>query len=820
MIRLFNPRWRKVLRDIWGNKARTLLVVLAIAVGVFAFGGVFITQEVLITDMNTGYAAINPASIILSGGGFNGGGFTDEVVRSVEDMPGVAYAEGRITYSIKILSEPPPLPENMARIYEALGLPTEQEAAWLNLDLKALPDYINIQTNRITAEQGSFPPELREIFFERKSVPLINARIGDMVRVELPDGEQYELRFGGTVHDFNAIPANLFPQLSGYASVETLRWLGHPGTYNEINVVTSGAITDVEELEKIGEKLADRLALDGYPAGFAAQDPSQHWAADVTQAFTTVLGVIGMMALGLSGFLVINTISAVLTQQKRQIGMMKAVGARNGQVIGVYMTMVAVFGILSLIVALPVGTGLARGITTIIADFLNVDILNFHVPVMVLAMQVFTALGAPLLAGLVPVIGGTRITVREAVSDYGISGVQKHDLLDRLLTGVRGLPRPTLLSLRNTFRRRGRLFLTLSTLTLAGAIFIAVLNVRSSLFVELDKIMNLFGYDLQMVLDGPYPVSRLQREALRVEGVTRVEGWAFGQATIIYDDNTEGSDFIVFGPPGDTPFIKPALEAGRWLEPDDQNAIVLSSEVLRNEPDIEVGDEITLKFGDSKRKWKVVGVVTLTGPTFAYANFDYFSRYLGAPGQSFVLIGGTEQHDGRFQAQVARALEERLKLSGIGVAQSLTTATIIGAQISQFNFLIAFMLFMAVLLAIVGGLGLAGTMSLNVLERTREIGVMRSVGASNGAIASIVLWEGLLIGLMSWFFGTLISLPMTWGMITAVGNAFFQRPMDFAFAPEGVTVWLVIAMIISAVASLLPARRAAQVSVRESLAYE
>jgi putative ABC transport system permease protein len=165
-------------------------------------------------------------------------------------------------------------------------------------------------------------------------------------------------------------------------------------------------------------------------------------------------------------------------------------------------------------------------------------------------------------------------------------------------------------------------------------------------------------------------------------------------------------------------------------------------------------------------------------------------------------------------------MEERLKRSGIGVSQTITQQAIIGANVSQFNFLIGFMLVMAIMLAVVGGLGLAGTMSLNVLERTREIGVMRAVGASNGSVRSVVLTEGILIGVLSWVAALILSIPASIGFSAIIGVAFFERPMAATFSVLGFGAWLIIVLVTSTVASLLPARRAARISVRESLAYE
>ena len=116
------------------------------------------------------------------------------------------------------------------------------------------------------------------------------------------------------------------------------------------------------------------------------------------------------------------------------------------------------------------------------------------------------------------------------------------------------------------------------------------------------------------------------------------------------------------------------------------------------------------------------------------------------------------------------------------------------------------MLIMASLIAIVGGLGLMGTMSINVLERTREIGVMRAIGASNRDIQGIVIIEGLVIGLISWTIAILIAI------LTA--------PMPAVYGLSGILAWLIFTLILATVASALPARRASQLTVRDTLAYE
>jgi putative ABC transport system permease protein len=248
--------------------------------------------------------------------------------------------------------------------------------------------------------------------------------------------------------------------------------------------------------------------------------------------------------------------------------------------------------------------------------------------------------------------------------------------------------------------------------------------------------------------------------------------------------------------------------------------IVLSSEVLNTEPWIKVGDTLKIDFGERNRELTVIGIVNLEGIAFAYSPFEYITRIEGQPGYSQAVMLGTSSKDQQFQEDVARNVEEHFKDVGIGVFQTATPYSLIGVLISLIDFFVAFLLFMAVLLGIVGGLGLASTMSLNVLERTREIGVMRAIGASNGAVRGIFLAEGLLIGAISYAISAVLSFPISLGFVILIGNAFFDRPMTLRISPLSFLAWLGVALVLASAASIAPANRAASISVRESLAYE
>ncbi|MFC2046732.1 ABC transporter permease [Chloroflexota bacterium] len=792
---MLNPRWRKVIRDLWSNKTRTILVVLAIAVGIFAFGSVFITQEVLIADMNAQYRDINASTITLSIRSFD-----DDLVRWAQRQEEVTDAQGRAVYLVKLA----------------------REDKTFNLNLYAYDDYKDISLNRISSETGTWPPGRREILLERTSVAVAGADNRENILVEMPDGRQRELNVAGTVHDLNAIPANMFPQLTGYVSMKTMGWLGLPSTYNRLEIVVQDEFNNLAKLEKVADEFKDRLQRTGvFVDSVGVREPGEHWARETTQSFTLILSFIGIFSLILSGFLVVNTMSALLAEQKRQIGIMKAIGGTGRQITGIYLVLVTCYGLLALVVAVPIGMGLAYLFTLAVVQFLNIDILNFNLPAQVFLLQVIAALLVPIAASAIPVLGGVRVSVREAISDYGTGGKAKHGLLDRLVLRVRGLPRPVLLSLRNTFRRKGRLLLTLGTLTIAGTLFITVVNVRGSLMTELDDVLEtFFNYEVQLSLDGSYQSQGVERRIERMPGVTQAEGRTAIQVQHIKPDGTKGATFPVIGLPPNSDFIQPTLLSGRWLQDKDRNAIILSSDLAEDMLDIRVGDEIVLERGTKEYEWMIAGIMLNPFEKVGYADFNYLSSVKGKSGLASSVYIRTEHKDGQSQTEMARVLESQLKETGIKVSQSITKDVVASSNASQFDFLVAFLLAMAAMTALIGGLGLAGMMSLNVMERTREIGVMRSIGAANNMISGIVVAEGLLIGVISWALAIPLSIPMSLVFNAMLGQLFVNRPLVFIFSPFALIGWLAIVVVISVVASLLPAYRATKMSVRETLAYE
>jgi putative ABC transport system permease protein len=799
---VISPRWYKVLRDLGTSKARTLLVVLSITVGVFAVGMVVDSQTILSREMTKSYAATNPASVRLGIASFN-----DDIVQAAGSVKGVRETQGQRIVSTRI----------------QIG-----SGEWLPLGLFAYANYNDIRVDKVVPERGAWPPPEHELLVERKALDFIKSKVGDTVLVEMPSGKQRKLRIAGTVHSSIRLPTPLTGWVWGFVTFDTLEWLGEPRGYDELSLTVSENTLNREHIRYVANQVRDKVEKVGWPVDYITlPTPGKHPADDIVQAVILVLAALGFLSLLLSGFLVSNTISALLAQQVRQIGIMKAIGARPRQILAMYLVMTLIFGLAALAVGIPLGVLGARALTSFIAGFLNFDITSFAITPQVFVLQVVAGLLVPLLAALYPIISGIRITVREALSYYGLDQSQLRENIVGQPTKavdwstVQIGSRPVLISLRNTFRRKGRLILTLITLTLGSAIFIAVFSVRASVGSTLDEASQYWQYDIQVNLGRSYPIQQIEREALGVSGVVSAEGWGQGNARRLHADGSEGDNILLIAPPPMTDLLHPVILQGRWLLPNDENTIVVNADFLRDETDTKIGDETVLKIRGRETTWKVIGIIKgqLQGP-IAYVNYTDFERVVRDLQNVSSMRIVTEQHDQAFQSQVAKVLEQYLKRKGLRVRLVMTAFELRSMSARQFDIVLVFLLIMAALMGIVGGIGLTGTMMLNVFERTREIGVMRAIGASNGAVFQIVVVEGLLIGVMSWLVGIILALPLSKLLSDAVGMAFMHTSLSYTFSPSGIVLWLVVVVILSGSASFLPARRALQVSVREALMYE
>jgi putative ABC transport system permease protein len=791
---------RKVYRDLWRNRGRTIMVVLSITVGVMAVGMVTSGNDLVLTQMAKSHVESSPSHGLM----YIAGVLSEDDIHSLKRIPGVDDIEGYADATIR--------------------WKTGLEGEWQDGHVIALPDYQDQKFDRLTLKEGAWPAG-KNIAVEAAHIDSFGAPgVGGTVYIEINERArplpvngvvrnpfEWPLPFGWNCAFY--VSQDTFEQIAGYRGSDILRL----------------TVTDYsqERVQEVADKINDKLEKQGMSVGFVeVLHPQEHYLQEMINGVGLVLSVMAVGSLGLSTILVINTISALIAQQIPQIGIMKAIGGLRRQISYLYLSAILLYGLLSLLIAVPLGAYGGNALAQWMLQLLNVPVTPFQILPKVLALQVLVGALVPILAGLFPVLRGVAIPAAQAISQTGLGrGRYGRRVIDRLMAGIQGLPRMVSLSLRNTFRRPGRVSLTLVTLTIAGALFIMVFSTQYSFEQTLVSIFSGFGYEVQINFN---QYQRIDEVIPLIESrphVKNAEMWVFRTAQArLPGSSGPGSEHEVFvrGVPSESPLFAPQIVSGRMLDPQDQQALLLNQK-LAGKMGVEVGDEIMIDLPDvGDTRWTVVGLVfDLNGrdQNTAFANIDVFNRALHNVGRSAVAMVQATEHNLAVHKEIEADLRDYFDAIGMPVSYSAIAIEDQEQASAQFGTLTKVLMLMTILIAIVGSMGLSGTLSINVIERRREIGVMRAVGASSRDVGFIFTGEGLTLGMLSWALALPIGLSAGPLFVKGLGKV-IDFPAEYYLALHGIWVWLGIVVVLSILASWVPARRATLISVNESLAYE
>ena len=794
--------WNKVWFDLWHNKVRTVLAVLSISAGVFAVGATFGMADQMLATMDSAHQETFPSHLQI----FTAGIDQNTAVR-LKKIEGVEAIELRNFHTVRYRTKPE----------------DEWESGWL-----IMRDYED-QTYDLDQLKGGQWPDGKQMGIERMSSDHFGVDVGDSVFFEINDRQRSLPVTGKIRHPF--LPP---PQFGGpavfFVDGPGLEYFGIPkGEYNEILVRVTPYSEDLAR--DIASEIKDRLSKEGIAVGGTNyQDPVRHWGRSIMEGVNLVMQAMAVVSLGASVVLVLNTLTALITQQTDQIGIIKAIGGSTGSIVRVYLAGVFVYGLLALLISLPLGAFLAFGLSQWFLNLFNIDYEVFQVSQRAITLQVIAAIAVPLLAALWPIFKGATITVREAIASYGLGSDFGSSWLDRAIEGVgeRLFSAPYAIALANMFRRKGRLILTQLVLVVAGTMFLAVMSLSSSITLTMDNDFSRRNYDMVLVFDDAERIDRAVKLAESVEGVGAAEMWYNHNASILKEgQRTKEAGFGVqmIGIPTGSQMFEPLIVGGRWLRADDGQAVVINIDTAEDN-NINLGESITLDMGElGDSDWQVVGFFNdpfgggVATTDSIYANqevvFQTVKKYNRG---SQIYVRATSQNRADIEA-LALQLKDTFNANNLDTSLSQTLLEVRESADSQFGIVITMVLALAVIVALVGGIGLMGSLSISVVERTREIGVMRAVGARSRVMLGMFMMEGVLQGLLSWAVVVPLSFAAGKPLADALGQAMLSTNLDYQYNFGAVMTWLVIMLVISVLASILPARNATRISVRQSLAY-
>lgn len=807
----------KLRRDLRGNGPRIALMILAISISLIAFGAILYMRTVVDREISRAYLSTNPASATVL---LDRAVDIDQIAAIAAEAsarPRIIDATARTQFTAQMQGRPNPL--------QVFVAPSNDPMRMANFEV----------------EQGTWPPAAGEIMIERDAMGLLDLAVGDTVVVKTPNGEPAPLRVAGVVHNPALAPAFQEQKAYGFLSTASLPLLGEQPVLDELKIQVAdqpGQITPSRDRDRIA---ATGRSLGGWleqTHGAGVQEiqvptPYEHPHQSLMNTILLALLAFGGMSLVLSAILVATMLDGLLTRQIPQIGMLKAIGARSGRILQLYLLMTLFVAVAATAIAFAPAIALSRAWVPLLLDaMLNMDTASLTVPLWTYAAVVAAGLVPPLLIALVPLVRASRTTIREAIDYHGVDHQRTTATrLNAWLGRVRGLDRTLLIGIRNIFRRRARLLLSVGLLTTAGTLFIAGLSTATSLQALPEQAKAQRGWDVDVQLSGLASATKVTDLVAQLPHVTDVEAWTRMQTSVAepgrisvtrtYPDQGHGSVNVAALPPASS-LLRPSTPVeGRWLRPGDTDAIVLNQFAREFAvPDVRVGDKVQLSLGGRAATWQVVGIVeeVFVG-SGAYVSTEGFAQATNQPNQTNLLRIATDRHDATTRTAVANASQSVLTDASITVKSAQPVDRIEAISTGHLLPVIGVALGIAVVMLVVGWIGLTSTMSANVLERTREFGVMHAIGAHAHVVRRIVLSEGVFVAAVSCVVAIMPALALTAAMDVALGTLAFYTPLPFRMSITGILVWVVVAVLGAAVATLAPASRASQLTVREALAH-
>ena len=796
--------WYKIWSDLWHNKTRTTLAVLSIAAGVFAVGAMFGMGDLLMVNLDEAHNEVIPPHIDMS----VTNPVDSDVLLNLRDIPGIEDIEpyNNVTIQYKITPD----------------------GEWRQGVIHMRGAYNHQLYELVQLREGHWPRNKDEIGVERMAAEFLKIGVGDSIIINVHEREKTYPITSLIRHPF--VPPPQFQDLAFFfMNGQGLERFDIPdGKFQSFFVRVSPYSPELAR--NVASAIKDKLAKQNIEVGGVFyQDPEKHWGRAFFDSITMIIKLLAILCVIISTILVYNTLSNLITQQINQIGILKAIGSKTGTIIQIYLISAFLYGLLALLIALPSGALVASKITDIFLRLFNIDTYKFEISYQSVAFQVASALIAPLLAGLPPTLRGASITVREAIASYGLGGGFRSTWMDGIAEkiGQRFLPSHYATALGNMLRHKGRLFLTQAVLISAGAGFLIVMSLVSSLNLTLDNYFARLNYDTVIIFNSNQRAGRVDSYFHQVKDVDQVELRMLKSANLYLQSQQAkeaGIGVYLEGIPSDSDFFDPLIVAGYWFRPGDGRVVVVSRDFAEKN-DLKPGTPVRIDLGSfGESDWQVIGIYE---PVFVggfnqeifYTPAETLSEVTKKYKEGFYLYVRTFRHGQEDVKQITENLTDLFNSHNMDVSISQTGPDLRNTYQWQFNTVIFMLLGLSIIVAIVGGLALMGALSIGVIERTKEIGVLRAVGARSRSILGIFVMEGLFQGWVSWLVSIPLALIISPVIAVALGHTLFGATMDYQFNWEAVGLWLAVVTVISLIASILPARSATRISVRDSLAY-
>jgi ABC-type antimicrobial peptide transport system permease subunit len=610
---------RKIYGDLWTHKGRTILVAISIFIGVLGVVTLITAGDLLVQQMREDIKESELRMLemrlnILPGDDedeFTNESYLDDLR---EEFPAITEIEGASNN-----------PTYWRFVHEGRFREAQLFAYTSPFD--------GIELEPMYLVDGEYPQTgQNQLAIEQRMAEDFDIQVGDVldIRVLGKEGFPTELwTISGIV--FHAY--NRSPQESLFTNYDDAELITGTEGLNSLAI----RFTDFENAETEQEAI-QAFFSENTPYSVPtvrAIDPAQNQKLETSEQFATILSMLAVVVVLVSGFLVLNVINNLVIEQKRHIGTMKSLGVTRTETFIIYGGIAVIYGVMGVIPGVLVGIPVGYEMAVIIGDFTNTLIGDFSISSLAVTLGIVLGLFVPIVSAIIPVYTGTRVTILEAMTDMGIGSNYQVGIISRI---IKRLPLPLNLkqSLNNLTQKKARLALTMITLTFAITAFMGV----SAVFVQIDDILQNVSetFDFQIIIQ---PTETQTFEAIQalvmenVEGVEEVRNGAmyFGQLDGYLGGMREG-EIMLQGVIPETAFNMDVLVEGTaWNDDPDRKGIVLSTEIT-NALDKNSGDFVVLTIAGQPYELEIIGIINLLFPmgVLSWEDLAVMSGYtLGAP---------------------------------------------------------------------------------------------------------------------------------------------------------------------------------------------
>lgn len=793
--RIMNIKYIKAIRELIIDPRRTFLAVFALALGIWGVGSVLVSYYILTKDLNENFQETNPVHLILESDDFA----KLDLIEFFK-WPEIESAELR-DFSLHRIEVKPD--------------------EWIPVYLYGTENFGAFSIAKIFTEEGLVRPENGSILFERDGKQISNIGLGSSPRLRFGD-RLTNVPVSGICFDPAQAPATQDHIAYAYTDKATYSELtGLP--VNRRLIIRLNNVYSGQDVQDLASKLAKDLEevdvnISNKNIPLFNEHPHQ-WQLN-TLLF--LVGAIGFLAFLMGSVLVSQLTRSVMAGQIRQVGIMKSIGATQGKVFQIYTSMLLAMGFVAGVVAVPAAVVTGTWFSYFVAGILNFNILS-KLPFLIYLVLIVLSLVLPLILSLPILIKGTRIPVTAALNDYGIvpgktrKSKRKRDKDRQVLSGT------FILALRNSVRNNRRLAVTVIAMALGVAIFSTGFNVRKSLWNLLSDLRKELRYDVQLALSYPIPEEQAIEPFKDIPNVKGIYTWNGGVGAIQTSILSTSKGAGITALPFNTELIKPKIIQGRWITNSIETEVVMNQQAWQLYELPEVGTSLKISIGDSSISVKLVGVAEQFELGKIFIDADRYNAMFNPELLVNTLTFVAENSEYDRVIELKKDIERLIAPSGLNVLFVQADVERVKVVYDHLNIILSTILILSFLVLLVSAVGMSSATGINISERTREIGVMRAIGATPKRIYSLFALEGMIISITSIISGLVLAIPLS-----QMASVFFGRLMlgeqavlEYAFSQSGFWITLATTIIFGWVASRLPAVSAvSKVSTKDALDYE